>query len=62
MKEFYIMYWTIGGSKASCGLEPITVSFHCKAENEEKALERLFSRHSNLDMGNIIQVEEVKGV
>ena len=59
MKEFYIMYWTIGGSQASCGLEPRRVRFHCKAESEEKALERLFTKHSDLEMGNIIQVEEV---
>lgn len=58
MKDFYIMYWTIGGSQASCGLEPKRVRFHCKAENKEKAIERLFSKHSNLDMGNIIQIEE----
>ena len=59
MKEIYIMYWTIGGSQASCGLEPKTIRFHCKAENKEKALEKLFSKHSDLEMGNIIQIEEV---
>ena len=58
MKDFYIMYWTIGDSQASCGLEPKRVRFHCKAENQEKAVERLFSKHPNLDNGNIIQIEE----
>lgn len=53
-----VNYHTIGGSKASCGLEPINIRFHCKAENKEKALERLFNKHPNLEMGNIIQVEE----
>lgn len=59
MKEFYIMYWTIGASQASCGLEPRQIRFHCKAENKDKALEKLFNKHSELEMGNIIQVEEV---
>jgi len=58
MKDFYIIYWTIGGSQASCGLEPITIRFHCKAENQERAVEKLFSKHSDLDNGNIIQIEE----
>ena len=57
MRDFYIMYWKIGGSKASCGLEPIIVRFHCKAENKKEAVEKLFSRHSELDSGNIISVE-----
>lgn len=57
MKDFYITYWTIGGSKASCGLEPIHIRFHCKAENKEEALKKLFNKHSNLEMGNIIKVE-----
>ena len=57
MKDFYIMYWTIGASKASCGVEPVTVRFHCKAENEQRALNILFNRHSNLDAGNIISVQ-----
>lgn len=59
MKDFYIMYWTIGGSQASCGLEPKTVRFHCKAGSQEEAVEKLFSKHPNLDNGNIIQIEEV---
>jgi hypothetical protein len=58
MKDFYITYWTIGGSQASCGLEPKTIRFHCKAENKEEAVGKLFSKHSNLDNGNIIQIEE----
>ena len=58
MKDFYIMYWTIGDSKASCGLEPINIRFHCKAGNKEEAINKLFNKHPNLEMGNIIQVEE----
>ena len=60
MKEFYIMYWTIGGSRASCGLEPKRIRFHCKAENKEKAIQRLFEKHPDLDEGNLIQVDEIK--
>lgn len=58
MKEFYILYWTIGASKASCGLEPIRVRFHCKAKNKEMALKKLFTRHDDLDEGNIVSIQE----
>ncbi|MBR4396317.1 MAG: hypothetical protein IKS93_00505 [Methanobrevibacter sp.] len=56
MKDYYIVYWTIGASRASCGLEPRQIRFHCKAENEQQAIEKLFKKHSDLDEGNIISV------
>lgn len=56
MKDYYIMYWTIGASRASCGLEPRQIRFHCKAESEQEAIGKLFSKHSDLDEGNIISV------
>lgn len=39
MKTFYIYYWKIGGSRASCGLEPVNIRAKIKAENEQKAKE-----------------------
>lgn len=55
--DYYITYWTIGSSRASCGLEPRNIRFHCKAETEQKALEKLFSKHPQLDSGNIILIQ-----
>lgn len=60
MKDYYIMYWIIGGSKASCGLEPKRIRFHCKAESEKQAIEKLFNKHSDLDAGNIISIQEAE--
>ena len=60
MRTFYIYYWTIGGSRASCGLEPVTIRAKLKANNEQEAKERLLMKHSNLDDGNIIKIEEIK--
>lgn len=60
MKTFYIYYWTIGGSKASCGLEPVRIRAKLKAENEQKAKERFFARHDDLEDVNIIKIEEMK--
>lgn len=60
MKSFFVFYWKIGASKASCGLEPATVRARLNAENEQKAIERVLNKHSELDEGNIIKVEEIK--
>lgn len=59
MATFYIYYWTIGASGASCGLAPINVRAKVKAEDAQKAKQRLFARHPSLDEGNIIKIERV---
>lgn len=57
MKDYYVYFWCIGSSKASCGLEPRNVRFHCKAENEKEAFDKWQESHKNLDNGNIIKID-----